>query len=258
MKQYKAIPAYYDAEYADLDMLQHDVPFFLGQMPRRKRQSVLELAVGTGRAAIPIAQTGHRVVGVDYDRTLLEIAKQKRQTAGLKEGDLKLLLGDILNLDLGRKFDWICIFFNTLLAFPTLSDQDRLLQVVLGHLKPKGRFWFDIFHPDLEIFAHPESLGIDPRLFHVPQLDRTVYQTTDIRRDLVRQVQEVTFNYSWFDPFGQVRRERNQFEMTWIFARELRLLLERNGLMIEKLWGNYDGSALEGSSPRMIARCVKA
>ena len=49
--RYKAITRYYDAEYADLDMLQQDVPFLMGQMPRR-RQSVLELACGTGRAAM--------------------------------------------------------------------------------------------------------------------------------------------------------------------------------------------------------------
>ena len=258
MSRYKPIPQYYDAEYADLEMLRYDVPFFLGQMPRKKRQSVLELAVGTGRAAIPIAQSGHRVVGVDYDRPLLEIAKQKRQTAGLKERDLTLLHGDVLDLDLGKQFDWVCIFFNTLLAFPTLEDQDLLLQVVRNHLKPHGRFWLDIFHPDLELLCKSESLGIDPRLFHVPALDRTVYQTTDIRRDPIRQVQQVTFNYSWFDEFGQIHRERNRFEMTWLYPREMGLLLERNGLHIEKLWGNYDGSALEAASPRMIARCVRA
>lgn len=257
MKRYKAIPEFYDAESADIKMLQHDVPFFLGQMPK-KRQSVLELAVGTARAAIPIAQAGHRVTGIDYDRNLLAIATQKRDAVGLKERELSLLPGDVLDFDLGRTFDWVCIFFNTLLAFPTLDEQDRVLQGIRRHLKPRGRLWIDIFQPDLAHLARPMDTGLDPRMFHVPQMDRTVFQTTDVRRDVAKQIQEITFNYSWFDDFGEVHRRQNRFAMTWIFPRELELLLERNGLWIEELWGNYDGSGLKSESPRMIVRCMKS
>jgi hypothetical protein len=66
----------------------------------------------------------------------------------------------------------------------------------------------------------------------------------------------VTFNYSWFDAAGRPHVEQNKFTLTWLFPRELQLLLERNGLRIERLWGNYDGSKLKDESPRMIARCV--
>src|SRR5438105_2619089 len=194
MKRYKAIAEYYDAEYAELEMLRHDVPFFLGQMPKargRRRQAVLELAVGTARAAIPIAQAGHRVVGVDYARDLLAIARRKREAAGLGERQLRLVQSDIRKLDLGWHFDWVCILFNTFLAFPTLADQDRVLQVTRRHLKPGGRFWLDIFQPDMELLARPQNLGLEPQVFFVPQYNRTVFQTTDIRRDAARQYQDV-------------------------------------------------------------------
>ena len=46
--------------------------------------------------------------------------------------------------------------------------------------------------------------------------------------------------------------KRTRFDITFIFPRELRILLERNGLKIRKIWGNYDGSALNADSPRMI------
>lgn len=68
MTGYRAIADYYDAEYESLEMLQHDVPLFLQQLPRRSLK-ILDLATGTGRSAIPLAQAGHRVVGVDYDPT---------------------------------------------------------------------------------------------------------------------------------------------------------------------------------------------
>src|SRR5690348_17034467 len=120
--RYKHFAEYYDAEYAGSKMLEQDVPFFLGQLPKR-RQTILELAVGTGRAAIPVAQAGHRIVGVDYAKDMLEIARRKRDAMGLRESELELAYGDVLTLDLGRRFDWVCIFFNTFLSFPTLKEQ---------------------------------------------------------------------------------------------------------------------------------------
>jgi hypothetical protein len=125
------------------------------------------------------------------------------------------------------------------------------------HLKPNGRFWIDIFNPDLRLLAGEQSRGFDPNCFFVPSLGRTIYQTTDIRRDIARQSQDITFNYNWFDDNGNQHREKNTFTMTWIFPRELQLLLERNGLQIEYLFGNYDGSEVKNDSPRLIARCVR-
>src|SRR3712207_9147337 len=105
MKRYKAIAAYYDADNERLEMLKHDVPFLLGQLPK-KRQDILELAVGTGRAAIPLAQAGHRVVGVDYVEDMLAIARRKRDGVGLTEKQLRLVRQDALRLNLGQKFEW--------------------------------------------------------------------------------------------------------------------------------------------------------
>jgi len=95
MKRYRAIAEYYDFENAHHRMLEEDVPFFLGQLPNR-RQSILELATGTGRAAIPIAQAGHRVVGVDYAKDMLAIARRKRDAVGLAERAFAIVHGDWL------------------------------------------------------------------------------------------------------------------------------------------------------------------
>src|SRR4051812_11474302 len=96
---YKAFPAYYDAEYEGSEMLQRDVPMFLRQLPK-KRQNILELASGTGRAAVPIAQAGHRVVGVDFDARMLRRAQSKRDAVGLKESQLRLERANLLTMDL--------------------------------------------------------------------------------------------------------------------------------------------------------------
>ena len=255
LRRYRHIAEYYDAEYAHSSMLKQDVPFFMGQLPKR-RQSILELAAGTGRAAIPLAQAGHEVVGVDYAPDMLDIARRKRDAVGLTERQLTLVRSDVLNLDLRRGFDWVCILLNTFLAFTTLEEQDRLLQVVCRHLKPRGRFWLDIFQPDLTMIPQTTIRDLDPRAFYVPRFGRTVAMTTTLRR-AGPQVSHVAFHYTWHDEFGRVHREKTEFDLTYLFDRELRILLERNGLEIERLWGNYDGSPLKLDSPRIIARCCR-
>jgi elongation factor P hydroxylase len=100
-------------------------------------------------------------------------------------------------------------------------------------------------------------MELDPSLFFVPRYDRTVLKTIESRRGKVAQVQHVTFHYNWFGPDGKDHHEQTQFDMTYIFPRELRLLIERHGLEIEHLWGNYDGSDLTPESPRMIVRCCR-
>ena len=256
-RRYRAIAEYYDAENAGKAVLEQDVPFFLGQLPARRRQRILELAVGTARAAIPLAQAGHRVVGVDYAKDMLDIAARKRAAVGLGERDLRLLKANVLDLDLGESFDWVCIFFNTFLAFTTLDAQDRVLQAVRRHMRPRGFFWLDVFQPDLRRLARPVTRGLEPSLFHVPRYDRVVMKTTDIRSVPHRQVQHVTFNYAWLDADGAEHRERTEFDLTWVFPRELQMLLERNGLAVDRMFGNYDGSRLDDNSPRIIVRCVR-
>lgn len=251
---YHAIAEYYDAENEHRPMLREDVPFLLRSLPRKK-QRILELACGTGRAAIPLAQAGHHVVGVDYDPAMLRIARAQAASVGIDPSQLGFIEADLLRLRLQKKFDWIVLLFNTLLAFPAVDEIDAVLQGVVRHLKPRGRFWLDIFQPNLHLLAQPASDGLDPLVFYVPGLDRTVQRTTSVRRDAAAQTQRVTFHYTWFDRRGMRRRQRVAFDLTSIFPRELRLFLERNGLEIEKTFGNYDGSALTADSPRIIAAC---
>lgn len=258
--RYRAIAEYYDPEYAHLDYLERDVPFFLEGLGKKRRR-VLELACGTGRAAVPIAQAGHAVVGVDYDAAVLDIARRKRDGCGIPKRRLRLVRADALKLDLGQQFDAVAVFFNTFLNFVTLAEQDRFLARAVAHLKPSGRLWVDVFNPDHRMLAEPAQQGLDPVQFYVPSLDRTVFRTTDVERDDdLPQVQRLAFHYQWFDRDGQEHHETSRFRLAHVFPRELHLLLARHGLRAARLWGDYDGSGLRPDSPRMIASCrrVKA
>jgi SAM-dependent methyltransferase len=255
-KPYRAPAAWYDAENERHPVLKQDVPFFLGQLPASP-QSILELACGTGRACIPLALAAHRVTGIDYAPEMIDIAKTKRDAAGLSAKQLDLAVGDMLALDLRRQFDWVCVFFNTFCNFTTLELQDRVMRTIVRHLKPKGRFWLDVFNPDPGLLAEPTVSGRDPYLFHVPEEARSVFFSTDVRRGEEPQVQHVIHRYEWFDERGRRRKATHAFDMTFFYPRELRLLAERHGLRVEHFWGNYDGSGVTPDAPRIIARCCR-
>lgn len=282
-RPYRAIAEYYDPEFAHLDYLGRDVPLLMDRIGPRPRR-VLELAVGTARAAIPLAQAGHTVVGVDYDEDILAIARRKRDFVGLTPARLDLVRGDARNFrhraatgigtgigtgtatGIGtgtgpaKPFDWCVILFNSLMAFTTLPDLDALLQTAHHHLKRGGRFFADIYNPDFSLLAEGESYGLDPVTFHVPTLDpetggRVVSRTTDLA-DVAPQVRRVTFNYHWFKD-GQEQREQITFDLAWMLPRELTLLLERNGFSVSHIFGDYDASPFHLRSPRIIVEARK-
>ncbi len=251
-KHFRAIAEYYDAENEHHAMLQQDVPFFLGHLPRGKRMRILEIACGTGRAAIPIAQAGHRVVGIDHAPDMIEVATRKRDSVGLKERELKFVTQNALSLRLNERFDWACIFFNTFLGFTTLREQDAVLRGIHRHLRPRAKLWLDVFFPDIGRLARPHSDKLEPSIFYVQSLSRVVYRDTEIRPQRAAQTQHVTFNYQWFDHDANEKRAKVEFGLTWLFPREMQLLLERNGFAIDAMYGDYDGSKVTDRSPRMI------
>ncbi|HEX8915334.1 MAG TPA: class I SAM-dependent methyltransferase [Humisphaera sp.] len=254
-KPYRAPAHWYDAENERHDVLKQDVPFFMGQLPA-KRQSILELACGTGRAAIPLALAGHRVTGIDYAPEMIDLARAKRDASGLTEKQLRLDVGDMLNLDLGERFDWVCVFFNTFCNFTTLDLQDRVLANAVKHLKPNGRFWLDVYNPDPNLLADPHAVGRDPYAFRTDD-GTTVFFSTDVKRGAEPQLQHVIHRYEWFDAAGKRRRATHAFDMTFFYPRELQLLVERHGLEVEHVWGNYDASPVTPDAPRIVLRCCR-
>ena len=256
MPTYRAIPSFYDDEYADLHMLQRDVGWLMSRLPRRA-SDVLMLACGTGRAAIPIAQAGHRVVGVDIDEAMLAIARAKAEFAGLSMKQLEFECHDLLTMKPSRRFDSAAILFNSFLMFTTLEEQDRVLSNVYQSLKPRGRLFIDVFNPDLAQIAERDVKNADLRFFLSRELGVGVQRTTHIHATHRPQVRETVFEYRWFDANGRAKKRVVKFELTYLFPRELTILLERNEFEVVSISGDYDGRAVSPDCERLLVEARK-
>jgi SAM-dependent methyltransferase len=220
LSSYDAIAELYDPWSASVV---EDVAFYLEEA-RRSGGPVLELGVGTGRIAIPIAADGIRVIGVDSSRAMLEICARRAALAGV---DLDLRVGDLREPPVTERVPLVICPFRSLLHMQT--DEDRLGALGAAHdlLVPGGRLVFDVFAPGPADIAqtHDRWLEREPGIFERAVWDEAARTLTLSVRDENR---ETTMALAWLSP------------------DEWRRLLEMAGFQIEACYGWFDRSAYEG------------
>src|SRR5271166_1869902 len=111
--------------------------------PLAKGRRVLELGIGTGRIALPLAQRGIRMHGVDASPAMVEKLRAKPGGA-----DIPVEMGSFGNLKIGGRFSLIYVVFNTFFALLTQEDQVRCFTRVAKRLTSDGAFVIEAFMPD--------------------------------------------------------------------------------------------------------------
>ena len=148
----------WDEEYAKCydDWSAHmteDVRFYIA-LAREASGPIVELAVGNGRVAIPVARaTGRPVIGIDTSTAMLAQARDRSAAAGV---DLDLRLGDMRDFSLTEPAALIYCPFRALLHLPTWADRRRTFECVAASLRPGGRFAWNAF-----VFDHVVASRLD-------------------------------------------------------------------------------------------------
>jgi SAM-dependent methyltransferase len=107
---------------------------------------VVELAVGTGRIAVPVAQAGIAVIGVDESPAMLAVAREYADRQGVS-GLLDLRVGDLRTPPVDERVPLVAIPFRSLLHMPDEHEKLRALEAAAALLEPGGRLVFDVFAP---------------------------------------------------------------------------------------------------------------
>ena len=187
---------------------------------------VVELAVGTGRIAIPVARAGRRVIGVDSSPAMLAVARAAARDAGL-EDLLDLRVGDLREPPVPERVDLVICPFRSLLHMRTEDEKLIALRAARNLLVDGGAFVFDVFAPSREDIAETDGrwLEREPGIFERADWDegsRTL--SLSVRSDAA----ETTFG------------------LHWLSAPEWFRLLDGAGLAVEALYGWFDGRAYDG------------
>ncbi|MCI2430930.1 class I SAM-dependent methyltransferase, partial [Candidatus Acetothermia bacterium] len=183
---------------------------------------LVELAVGNGRVAIPIAQaTGQRVIGIDSSPAMLDQARRRAAAAGV---ELELLEGDMRDLALAEPAALIYCPFRALLHLPTWADRRRTFERVAAALRPNGRFAWNAFAFDHRIAARLDGVHqAEP----VPHTVR--YAVGDNRVDLALD-------------------DGAKSSLWWATKNEWLGLLDVAGLQLEALYGGFAGEPFTDDS----------
>ena len=198
---------------------------------------VLELAIGTGRISLPLAERGVPISGVDLSVAMVEKLRQKPGGEAIP-----VVVGDFADVPVPGEFRLIFVVFNTLFNLLTQDEQVRCFENVAAHLSADGVFVVEAFVP-----AYLHRMRDD--------------QYVDAERI---EVDEVWLDVGRHDPVAQILDEshvalsREGVRVFPIVARyawpsELDLMARLAGLRLHERWGGWEGEPFTGESRRHVS-----
>jgi SAM-dependent methyltransferase len=213
---------YYDEMYPDVDESVVDLlARHAGEPPR-----ALELAVGSGRVAIPLQAKGVEVTGIDVSEEM--VARLRAKPGG---GTIDVAIGDFGRVEVDDTFPLIYLTFNTIFALLTQEEQIECFRNVAAHLEPGGRFILDCFVPDLGRF---DSYNTRMAVSSIDSADEHTYEMT-----VYHPVEQRISSHI-------VRRSSGEetvvlpVEIRFAWPSELDLMARLAGLELEDRFGWYD------------------
>ncbi len=202
-----------------------DIAFYV-ELASETDGPLVELAVGNGRVAIPVARaTGRRVIGIDTSPAMLAQARERADAAHV---ELELHLADMRDLRLDEPAGLVYCPFRALLHLPTWADRRRVFERIAGSLRPGGRFAWNAFAFDHRIAAQLDGVHEDEP---VPHRVRYAVGTNRIDIDL---------------------DSGSRSSLWWATRNEWLGLVDVAGLELEALYGGFAGEPFDDDSREYV------
>ncbi|GAA4722439.1 class I SAM-dependent methyltransferase [Brevibacillus fulvus] len=240
------------ADYYDLTQrgVPGDVEFFL-ELAKAAGGDILELACGTGRITIPMAEAGLSVTGLDLSGDMLQKAKQKAAERGVLE-QVHFLQGDMRKFALDQQFSLIMIPYRSFLHLLHIQEQMKALACIRRHLTPGGKLALNVFVPHIaHLYEEAEKMTF--RGSYRLESGEEIAMWDYTRYDHFQQLAEITRTYERISPEGVVTEKVvGRFTLRYIFPAELHHLLRLNGFKIVERYGSFDRKPFDAKSTELI------
>ena len=225
MSEYDHFAPDYDIWAAEMT---EDVAWYVS-LAQEAAEPIVELGIGTGRIAIPIArETGKRVVGFDRSLEMLAVGRERAEDLPIEFRE-----GDMRELELDEPVDLVICPFRAFLHLPTWADRRRTFERVAAALRPGGRFAFNVFAFSGEVAARLD--GVRRELGDSWEIPR--YAWADSRIDITR---------------GRGEDEVGTLRLWWIGRTEFEGLIDVAGLEVEALYGWFDRRPYDDAALEMV------
>jgi SAM-dependent methyltransferase len=196
----------------------------------------LELGIGTGRLALPLAARGVEVHGIDASPAMIE--KLRAKPGG---ESINVTVGDFAGVEAEGEFSLVYVVFNTFFALLSQDEQVRCFRNVAGRLTPGGLFLIEAFVPDLSLYDHGH-----------------VFRAPNIKAD------SLSLQVASLDPVAQaitgqqiVITERGlrlyPVKLRYAWPSELDLMARLAGLLLRERWGGWRREPFTARSEKHVS-----
>ncbi len=197
---------------------------------------LLELAIGTGRIALPLAERGLTIHGIEGSPEMVEILKKK------PGGDaIPVTIGDFADVAVEDSYDFVFLVFNTLFNLTSQADQVRCFENVARHLNKGGSFLVETYVPDATRFNDGQTvraMRVDLKsawieaIVHDPVTQLVQHQRIRISDEGIKLV-PLPMRYAW--------------------PAEIDLMARLAGLKLKHRWGDWQRSPFTAHSKMHVS-----
>jgi len=196
----------------------------------------LELAVGTGRIALPLARTGIRVDGTELSPHMIDRMREK--PGG---GAITVTMGDMSRVTTGRSYGLVYLVYNTIGNLLTQDDQVRCFENAARHLARGGTFVLECRIPEAPARRYPQFVNAE----HIA-LDSVTLEVCQY--DPVTQVLDK--NHVQIGTDGVVL---SPIRLRLAYPAEFDLMARIAGLRLRERWGGWNGEPFTAASWRHVS-----
>jgi SAM-dependent methyltransferase len=199
----------------------------------------LELGIGTGRIALPLAQRGVSVHGIDMSKPM--VARLRAKPGGK---DIGVTIGDFSTTTVDGSFSLVYLVFNTIMNLTTQAAQVACFGNAAGHLEPGGCFLIEVTIPELRRLPPGET-------FHVFDASQNYWGIDEY--DVATQGL-TSHHFEIVD--GTVQRLSVPFRYAW--PSEFDLMAQLAGMRLRSRWGGWKREPFTSESTKHVSVWEKA
>lgn len=196
--------------------------------------SALELGIGTGRIALPLARRGVPVHGIELSKAMA--ARLRAKPGG---GELEVTIGDFATTTVDGTFSVAYLVFNTIMNLTTQAAQVACFKNVAAHLEPGGCFLVEVAIPELQKLPPGETI----RAFHVSE-KKWGFDEYEVANQKL-----TSHHFELVDG----RAERLSIPFRYVWPAELDLMAELAGLKLRDRWGGWKREPFTSESAQHVS-----